>query len=177
MALFLENPDGIRVVVHRLVAQYNHIHYLSMGGSREAVEAVWGSVARSHTLTLRGLEGPVYLSQYGGSLRYRRASLGQVHHGLVISEEVGHTVVIWQTPREAARELSWILGVPVLEAWVPWFRAKAQELAQNQPLALGAEALYLPTWQQSQLISALQETLRKGELPLPLEALVESEAA
>lgn len=123
---------------------------------------MWGSVARSHTLTLRGLEGPIHLSRYWGNLRYRRASLGQVHHGLVISEEVGHTVVIWQTQREAARELSWILGVPVLESWVPWFRAKAQELARNQPLALGAEALYLPTWQQSQLIYALQEALRKG---------------
>lgn len=177
MALFLENPDGIRVVVHRLVAQDDRIHYLSMGGSREAVEAVWGSVARSHTLTLRGLEGPIHLSRYWGNLRYRRTSLGHVYHGLVISEEVGHTVVIWQTQREAARELSWILGVPVLESWVPWFRAKAQELARNQPLALGAEALYLPTWQQSQLIYALQEALRKGELPLPLEALMEPEAA
>lgn len=168
----LRTKDGLEAVVHRLVAVNGRIAYLSMGGHREGVEAVWGALANHHFLTLVGGEKKVELARTWGNLRYRKARLGQVYHGLVVSDLVRNgEVLIWQNPEEAAKAMARALGIPVLSVWVSHLVQAVQEVWHQEVLALGVEALHLPPMMRDRVRTRLGELLRAGELPLPLEAL------
>lgn len=166
----LQNKDGLEVLVHRLVAVDGRVHYLSMGGGREEVEAVWGALADWGSVYLKGIKEP--LRRGWDELRYRSARIGPVYHGLVVSRLVGSLVLVWQEEEAAAKKLAQVLGVPVLPAWVPFLIQAVEELRpQKEVLAVGTRALVLDRGTALKVREALQEALRKGLLPLPEEVL------
>lgn len=169
MIYTLRNRDGLQVVVHRLVAFEEYVYYLSMGGSREEVEALWGSLASGEEVHLEG-HGPLR-GIYGG-LRYRRAQLGPIVHGLVVSVPVAEgTILLYGTPLEAAKGLSRVLGLPVFPEWVPFVEEALEERTRYlDPLILGVKALYLPPYIRAGLRERIQEALRGKILPLSEEA-------
>lgn len=165
----IRTEDGVEAVLHRLVAVGKEAHYLSFGGTRESVEAIWGAFATQKNLVVVAPER-LFVWRSMDELKYRRARIGQVVHGLITSEAVGERVVVWTSREEAAANLARALNLPILPEWVEWFKEAVKPYQKNLT-AIGIEALYLPPSQVREIKEMLASALRGGELPIPEEAL------
>lgn len=164
----LSTPDGLEVVVHRLAVVGGLINYLSMGGSREEVEAVWATLAKGGTLLLKGEGKQVPLSPPRVEMYYRKARVGKVYHGLVVSKSVREgNSIIWRRDEEAAKALAWALRLPILPEWVAPIEEMIERKRPTETISIGVKIIYIPSFLIGEIQEGVRKLLREGQLPLP----------